>query len=90
MAQPTNHQLRDANHAARSEFAVVLGKFTRRLNDDAKAKNEIDVDNGSRKADADPWDRGTEIGRENARALVSQYLTHEGREMLGLDAGDLA
>lgn len=87
MAQPTNHQLRDANHAARNEFSTVLGKFTRRLNDDAKAKNQIDVDSSEVRSGDDPWERGTEIGRQNARALISQYLTHEGREMLGLDAG---
>lgn len=87
MADLTGHTRRDADDAARKEIAVVLGKFSRRLNESTKAQNRIDTE-GDKHGSVDEWDRGTQIGRENARAAIAQYLTAEGKEALGLPTGN--
>lgn len=84
MPADTDHIRRDALHAARSEVRIIISKFIRRLDTEAKAHIEGEL---ARLAGADGVD-GTEIGRAAARLALGNYLGDgEPREALDADAG---
>ena len=67
MPAHSDHVRRDAEHAARSEVAIVLSKYVRRLNEEAKAHI-------AQKLAAGQVTDGTQLGRDAAQAAVSSYL----------------
>jgi len=72
MARLTDHDVRDAEHALRSEIALLVGRYVRRMNEMGKAyiqealeeasKNEEDVN-------------GTAIGRTAAERAAKDYFS---------------
>ena len=83
MADLKKHLKKDANHASRMETTIIFQKFQRRIVDDAKKQNEVDVET-EKFSEIDEWERGTLIGRENAKKNIACYLNSEGKEVLGL------
>ncbi len=70
MAANTDHLRRDAEAAARSEIALVLGKYQRRIYEDAKTHI------GRAITDASPGEAidGTDLGREAVALGAASYL----------------
>lgn len=88
MPADTDHIRRDALHAARSEVRVLVGKFIRRMDSEAKAHIE------GRLAELDGEVDGTAIGREAAEAAIRNYLgdgePREAIEAHAVDADELS
>jgi hypothetical protein len=76
MASHTDHIRRDAEHAARNEISTCIGKFTRRMNEAAKATVAAQLaalDSGEVEVVLN-FDTGTEMGRAAAAAAITEYL----------------
>lgn len=76
MATVSDHVTRDAQHAARSEIAVFLAKFNRRMYEEAKAHI------GEALTEAGPGVvlDGTQVGKDAAARAFDAYLSHEAIE----------
>jgi len=63
---------RDAEHAARSAIRVALARFTRRMDEQAKAAIKQAIETASREgAELD----GTQLGREAADRAIADYIS---------------
>lgn len=85
MSRVSDHDRRDAEHAARAEIAILLSKYGRRLYEEAKAHIATAL------TEAEPGELvdGTAIGREAARASIANYLGATTVEpALTIEAGD--
>jgi hypothetical protein len=71
MAALPDHYRRDAEHAARTEISVVLGKFQRRMNEASKA---IIANTAADDGTVIDFDSGTEAGRKAAAKAIAEYL----------------
>ena len=71
MASVSDHVRRDAEHAARAEIRVHLGRFIRRMDEQAKAHIKSTIERAV--AEGRPVD-GLEIGREAAASAVALYM----------------
>ena len=69
MPATSDHIRRDALHAARSEVRILVSKYIRRLDEEAKAFIESEL----ARADGGTVD-GTELGRSAAEAAIRNYL----------------
>lgn len=67
MPANSDHIRRDAEHAARAEIALALGKFQRRILEEAKARISKEL------AERTVSD-GTALGREAVEASIHNYL----------------
>lgn len=70
MSRVSDHDRRDAEHAARAEISLMLGRYARRLYEEAKAHIATAI------TEAEPGQiiDGTDIGREAARSSIANYL----------------
>jgi hypothetical protein len=73
MAVGTDHVLRDAEHAARTEISVYLAKFNRRMYAEAKAHIGEALTEAGPGAVVD----GTAIGKAAAARAFDSYITSE-------------
>ena len=73
MAATTDHTRRDAEHAARNEISTVLGKFSRRMNEAAKAHIAENL-SALTEGEVVGFEYGTEAGRKAASAAIREYL----------------
>ena len=72
MPANSDHIRRDAEHAARMEISILVSKFIRRMQEDAKAHiSEAISSAGSR---GEGVIDGTQIGRKAAETAISNYL----------------
>lgn len=79
MAAVTDHDRRDAEHAARCEISIQISRYIRRLNEEAKAhiKQEIArAEHENRTID------GTKLGREAARVAAAAYLGEQVHDVI--------
>ncbi len=67
----SDHIKRDAEHAARNEISTCIGKFTRRMNEAAKAHIAVGVEDVTGEVD---FEFGTELGRKAARKAILEFL----------------
>lgn len=72
MAANPDHIRRDAEHAARTEIAVFLAKFQRRMYEEAKAHIAEEISGG-----AGGVLDGTHVGRTAASRAIAAYETGE-------------
>lgn len=73
MATGTDHIRRDAEHAARNCVSTELGKFSRRINEAAKANiasRLAAVEDGANLS----FDFGTQVGEEEAHKAILDFL----------------
>lgn len=80
MARLTDHDVRDAEHALRTEIAIIVGRYTRRMNEMGKALIQEALESAQQEdANVD----GTAIGRAAAHRAAEPYfgglagITHE-------------
>lgn len=78
MASVTDHTRRDAEHAARSAIRVEVSRYTRRMEEIAKAHIKSAIERG------DVPD-GTQLGNEAGLLAISAYIT-PGEPQPALDA----
>jgi len=71
MARLTDHDVRDAEHALRTEIALLVGQYTRRMGELGKAHVQEAIEEASRNGD---HINGTAIGREAARRAAHAYF----------------
>ena len=82
MAARTDHDRRDAQHAARSTIAVAMARYIRRMTEEAYAHIEEEA---TRDAGGNiDW---SEVGRSAAHQALSSYGVSVGPER-ALDASD--
>lgn len=73
MATTSDHVKRDAEHAARNEISTFIGKFTRRMNESAKAAIATRI-NAIEAGTTIDFDFGTQVGKEAALAAIQEFL----------------
>lgn len=82
MPAHSDHIRRDAQHASRSDIMVQISKYTRRVNEAAKAHIEQAL-----AAETEGTIDGTALGREAAAVAISTYIgsaeVHEAIEVGG-------
>lgn len=71
MSAHSDHDRRDAEHAARSDIRVVIARYTRRLDELAKANIKAELERYDAGTVAD-W---TEIGRDAAARAIASYIS---------------
>ena len=71
MAALSDHDRRDAEHAARMEFALIVGKYVRRMNDISKAYIKEDLDDAAKNGRSVD---GTSVGRAAAERAAKSYF----------------
>lgn len=71
MARLTDHDVRDAEHALRTEIALLVGQYTRRMAELGKAHVQEAIEEAAR--NGDPIN-GIAIGREAARRASHAYF----------------
>ena len=76
MAALSDHDRRDAEHAARAEMAILIQKYVRRVNEAAKAYIKEALDDAARNGDTVD---GTAIGRGAAGRAIADWM--------GIEAG---
>ena len=76
MAALSDHDRRDAEHAARAEMAILVQKYVRRINEAAKGFIKEALDEAAREGVAVD---GTALGRSAASRAIAEWM--------GLDAG---
>ena len=74
MAALSDHDRRDAEHAARAETAIVIQKYVRRVNELSKAYIKEALDDAAREGLSVD---GTAIGRAAAARAAAHYFTLE-------------
>ena len=75
MARLTDHDVRDAEHAARLACAEVLGKYQRRIAEMSKAYIMEAIEKHVESGEEGEID-GSAIGREAARRAIAPYFPH--------------
>ena len=72
MPSLSDHLRRDAEHAARSAIRVAVARFTRRMDEQAKAAIKQAIESAARDgADID----GLALGREAADQAIASYIS---------------
>lgn len=72
MARLTDHDVRDAEHAARLACSEVLGKYQRRIAEMSKALIQEAIERAAEEGNDDI--DGAAIGREAAHAAIAPYF----------------
>ena len=83
MPSLSDHTRRDAEHAARSAIRVAVARFTRRMDEQAKAAIKTAIETAARNGDEVD---GTKLGREVADRAIADYIS-VGEPTPALDAG---
>ena len=73
MASVDDHTRRDAEHAARNEVSTCVGKFTRRINEAAKAAIKTYLESIP-EGEVIDFDYGTSMGKRAAEAAILKYI----------------
>lgn len=84
MPSLSDHTRRDAEHAARSAIRVYVSRFTRRMDEEAKAAIKQALEAAAR--DGGDID-GLELGREAADRAIAAYISTE-EPQPAIDAAD--
>jgi len=71
MARLTDHDLRDAEDAARMELGLVVKRYTRRMHELGKAYIQEAIEEAAKEG---AYINGTQIGREAARRAAIPYF----------------
>lgn len=72
MPSLSDHTRRDAEHAARSAIRVAVARFTRRMDEQAKAAIKTAIESAAREGrELD----GTKLGREVADQAIRDYVS---------------
>jgi hypothetical protein len=71
MAALSDHDRRDAEHAARAEMAIVVQKYVRRVNEAAKAYIKEALDEAAR---GEGTIDGTSVGRSAATRAIADWM----------------
>lgn len=71
MARLTDHDIRDAEHAMRSEITLIVARYVRRMSEMGKAHIQEAIEQA---AATGGFVNGTEIGREAARRAAFPYF----------------
>lgn len=79
MAALSDHDRRDAEHAARAEVAILVQKYVRRMTEIAKAYIKEELDDAAR---AGRSVDGTALGRAAANRATSHYFTANPQEVV--------
>ena len=71
MARLTDHDVRDAEHALRSELALLWGRYGRRMHEAGKGEIQVELEAAALNGEAI---NGTEIGRRAAARAALPYF----------------
>lgn len=71
MAALSDHDRRDAEHAARAETAILVQRYVRRVNELSKAYIKEELDDAARRGESVD---GTAVGRAAAARAASHYF----------------
>ena len=82
MSRTSDHIRRDAEHAARSDIRVQIARFTRRMDEQAKANIAAAIESAEREGTVVD---GLAIGREAAARAITDYMD-AGEPQPALDA----
>ena len=80
MASVDDHTRRDAEHAARSAIRVEVSRYTRRMDEVAKAHIKTAIERGA-------VEDGAELGREAGALAIGTYIT-AGEPQPALETGN--
>lgn len=85
MPSVSDHIHRDAYHTARSEIRVHIARFTRRMDEQAKAHIQSAIESAEHEGAVID---GLEIGREAAARSIASYM-EIGEPQPAIDAGEV-